>query len=138
MKFKCPSCNAVLQSEDVSDGAQVQCPQCGNSFEAHPHIEMQSPRISVASAAYAGQVGQKEVPNYLVWTILSLFCCAPFAIVALLSATKVDGLVKSGNMNEAREHSENAKKWMTRAFICGAVMWVLQFIIGVIVALCSD
>ena len=55
---------------------------------------------------------QVYVPNHLVWAILmTLFCCLPGGIVALVYASRVDTLVATGNIDQAREASDKARFW---------------------------
>ena len=77
--------------------------------------------------------GSATVPNYLVPAIISIFCCWPLAIPALINATKVNGLVAAGDTAGAQEASEKAKKFMKLAFIIGSICWVLVIIFYVAV-----
>lgn len=71
--------------------------------------------------------------NYLVWAILStLLCCLPAGIVSIVYSSKVDGLYNSGQLLEAQQASENAKRWAIIAVIAGLVVGALW---GVLVAL---
>lgn len=36
MMYQCPHCKAVLESEEIADGACVDCPVCGQEFAAVP------------------------------------------------------------------------------------------------------
>jgi hypothetical protein len=77
----------------------------------------------------------EEVPNYLVQSILvTLCCCLPFGIVAIVNASKVSSLVQAGNYEAARQASEEAKKWCTIGFVCGLIgtaLWVgVQIMLG--------
>lgn len=55
---------------------------------------------------------QPNVPNHLVWAILmTLFCCLPGGIVALIYASRVDTLVATGNVAAAQEASDKARFW---------------------------
>lgn len=38
MKFQCPKCKAILESEAVAEGSRVQCPECSAVFEAAPLV----------------------------------------------------------------------------------------------------
>src|SRR6202165_3139084 len=42
--------------------------------------------------------GSATVPNYLVPAIISIFCCWPLAIPAIIFATKVNGQVVGGDI----------------------------------------
>jgi hypothetical protein len=64
--------------------------------------------------------------NYLVWSILvTLFCCLPFGIVAIIKSTQVSGLWQSGQYAEAQAAADSAKKWV----IWSVVAWVISLII---------
>jgi interferon-induced transmembrane protein len=69
--------------------------------------------------------GGATVPNYLVPAIISIFCCWPLAIPAIIFATRVNSSVAAGNIAGAEEASAQAKKFMKLAFIIGSVCWVL-------------
>jgi len=65
---------------------------------------------------YAGT----PIPNYLVQSILvTLCCCLPFGIAAIVFAAKVDGLASSGRIAEAQEASRKAKMWCWIGFGLG-------------------
>jgi hypothetical protein len=80
----------------------------------------------------AGGSASGTVPNYLVPAIISIFCCWPLAIPAIIFATQVNGKVAAGDMAGAQEASEKAKKFMKLAFIIGGICWVLLIIFYVI------
>jgi hypothetical protein len=50
-----------------------------------------------------------NVPNYLVPAIISLFCCCPLGIVAVIFAGQVNGKVASGDIAGAVDASKKAK-----------------------------
>src|SRR5437879_9456449 len=72
--------------------------------------------------------GTATVPNYLVPAIISIFCCWPLAIPAIIFATRVNSSVAAGNMAAAQEASAQAKKFMKLAFIIGSVCLVLVIV----------
>ncbi len=49
------------------------------------------------------------VPNYMVPAIISVFCCWPLAIVAIIFAAQVNGKVASGDIQGAMDASKKAK-----------------------------
>ena len=75
-----------------------------------------------------------EAPkNYLVWSILvTLFCCLPFGIVAIVKSSQVNGLWAQGRFAEAQASADSAKKWVTWAVVVGLIVNVIY--IGVYVA----
>ncbi|ADD46040.1 CD225/dispanin family protein [Stackebrandtia nassauensis] len=83
---------------------------------------------------YGQQPGGAPPSNYMVGSIIAIFCCWPFAIPAIINASKVNSAWAAGDANGAQQASEQAKKWMTIAFIAGAawvVLWlILYFVLG--------
>src|SRR5260370_22837742 len=53
--------------------------------------------------------GSATVPNYLVPAIISIFCCWPLAIPAIIFATQVNGKVAAGDIAGAQDASKKAK-----------------------------
>jgi hypothetical protein len=71
--------------------------------------------------------------NYLVWSILvTLFCCLPLGIVAIIKSSQVNGLWAQGRYAEAQASADSAKKWVTWSVIIGLIVNVI--VIGVNVA----
>lgn len=74
-----------------------------------------------------------QVPNHLVWAILTtLFCCLPAGIVSIVYAAQVTGKLASGDIAGAQESSNNAKKWAMWSAIIGVVAIVLYIILVVV------
>ena len=73
----------------------------------------------VAGGYAAGPVVQQQapvphahIPNFLVPSILvTIFCCWPFGIPAIVFAAKVDGMVSRGDIAGAQHASDQAKMW---------------------------
>lgn len=58
--------------------------------------------------------------SYMVWAILTtILCCLPFGIVAIVYASKVDGLWYSGNQVAALDAASKAKNWSIAAALVG-------------------
>lgn len=73
-----------------------------------------------------------SIPNYLVQSILvTLCCCLPFGIVAIVYAAQVNSKFASGDVGGAQYASAQAKKWCWIGVIVGlitnAIVIVLQF-----------
>jgi len=76
----------------------------------------------------------QEVPNHLVKAILvTLFCCLPLGVVAIVFAAQVNTQVQAGNLDEARRLSKQANTWGNVGLACGLVafgLWFLLVILG--------
>lgn len=72
------------------------------------------------------------VPNYLVPAILSLLCCWPLAIVAIIFAAQVNGKVASGDIAGAMDASKKAKLFSFLSIGLGAA-GILIYIIFVVI-----
>ena len=74
-----------------------------------------------------------SVPNYLVPAIISLFCCLPLGIVAVIFAAQVNGKVTAGDTAGALDASKKAKMFAFIAIglglagtICYVLFWVIM------------
>jgi hypothetical protein len=68
-----------------------------------------------------------------VWSILvTIFCCIPFGIVAIVKSSQVNGLWAQGRYAEAQASAESAKKWVIWSVVVGLI--VNAILIGVNVA----
>ncbi len=75
-------------------------------------------------SAYASPA-RPHVPNYLWQSIVvTMCCCMPFGIVAIIYAAKVDGLVAMGNFVGAEAASKSAKLWFYLALGIGLLIGV--------------
>lgn len=78
--------------------------------------------------------GSATVPNYLIPAILSLFCCWPLAIVAIIFAAQVNGKVASGDIAGAMDASKKAKMFAFISIGLGAVgilCYIILMVLGV-------
>lgn len=115
----CPKCG----HQNFDDA--LLCSNCGASFESAPN----APQPEVMAA---GSIG--AVPNYLVQAILvTLFCCLPFGIVAIVYAAQVNGKVAAGDSYGALDASRKAKTWCWVSFGCGLAVSLL-YLMGVILS----
>src|SRR5258706_4229099 len=83
--------------------------------------------------------GSATVPNNLVLAILSIFCCWPLAIAAIIFATQVNSKLAAGDIAGAQEASAKAKKFSYIAIGIGLVCYVILGLIygAVIIAALS-
>lgn len=98
-----------------------------SSFAAGPSL-VNSPYAppSVQSVPVPGGAG---IPNYLWQSIVvTIFCCWPFGIPAIVYAAKVDGLRARGDIAGAMAASSSAKTWCMVAagiWIGLILLWIL-------------
>ena len=101
----CTNCGQVLPA-----GA-TQCPNCGR------------PVRQFAAPA--------SIPNYLVQSILvTMCCCLPFGIVAIVYAAQVNGKLAAGDIAGAQDASRKAKMWSWVSFGIGLLLVAVYLILG--------
>ena len=72
--------------------------------------------------------------NYLVESILvTLFCCLPFGIAAIVNAAAVNGAWASGDRRAAQRASSQAGMWVKWSVIIGLVAIVISVAVQVLV-----
>jgi len=77
-----------------------------------------------------------DVPNYLAQAILvTLFCCLPFGIPAIVYAAQVNGKVAAGDHAGAVETSKKAKMWSWVSFWVGAGFGLLYIFFIILAAI---
>ena len=79
----------------------------------------------------------KDIPNNLIIAILAIFCCWPLAIVAIVKAASVNGLVAQEKYTEAEKASADAKKFAMISIVIGIVGYVIYgivMIVGIVAA----
>lgn len=73
------------------------------------------------------------VQNYLVQAILvTLFCCLPFGIVAIVFAAQVNAKLAGGDFEGAVNSSNSARTWCWVSFLCGLVPILLYALLIVV------
>jgi len=73
-----------------------------------------------------------NVPNYLIPAILSLFCCWPLSIVAIIFAAQVNGKVASGDIQGAMDASKKAKLFSFIAIGIGLGLGLIYLVLMVL------
>ena len=78
--------------------------------------------------------GSGTVPNYLVPAIISIFCCWPLAIPAIIFATQVNSKLAAGDTAGAEDSSKKAKMFSFIAIglgVLGILIYVIMLVLGV-------
>ncbi|MBB5996700.1 CD225/dispanin family protein [Streptomonospora salina] len=96
---------------------------------------------SAGPGSFPNAAGGTEPPNdFLVPAILSMFCCFPFAIPAILSAAKVNALWNLGDYAGAQDRAAKAKRFTIIAVIVGVIWYLLSTVgyFGIIASIVSN
>lgn len=84
-----------------------------------PSVAGQAPNIPYVPQPIGYGAGQ-HVPNYLTQAILvTLFCCVPFGIVAIVYSAQVNPKLSVGDYIGARQASDKARMWCWWSFGIG-------------------
>jgi hypothetical protein len=134
----CPNCGT-----SNLDTASI-CANCGRPLGAGaaPAYPPPSPPTSqsytppapprpAGSYASPGAGTGTPPPNYLVQSILvTLCCCLPLGVVAIIFAAQVNSKLAAGDYAGAAESSKKAKMWCWIAFGCGLVATLIWMVFG--------
>lgn len=117
----------------------MNCPQCGTLNDDHAYqcvgcgYELQAPRQEPGPPPPPGQTGMptgESVPTYLVWSILvTLFCCLPSGIVAIVQSAGVNARLAAGDYEGALQKSQSAKRWIWISAVVGLIVLVIYIIL---------
>ncbi len=128
----CPKCG----TENTNNASF--CIECNHDLQpvGDPHAGAPSPPPHMAPPPQMAGQPVGTVPNYLVQAILvTLFCCLPLGIVAIVFAAQVNGKLAVGDYYGATEASNKAKMWCWWAFGIGLAIMILYtgiMILGVV------
>jgi hypothetical protein len=114
----CQNCGSQI------DDSATHCPRCGESTAAT------SPYASPGQGGLGNY--HPAMPTYLVQAILvTIFCCMPFGIVAIVYAAQVEGKQNSGDYDGALRSSDTARRWCWYAVLS----WVAIVGVGLVIQL---
>ena len=105
------------------------CTQCGANNPDNSPVCVQCGRnLQAVTPAQPGMIAAQpavNVPNYLVVAILvTVLCCLPAGIPAIIYAAQVNGKLQAGDIAGAQASSKNAKMWCWISVGAGAVVVV--------------
>jgi len=105
-----------------------------------PGVVAGAPPIpSNPQASYQGNPVPSNIPNYLVQSILvTLFCCLPLGIVAIINAAQVNNKMTAGDMAGAMEASRKAKMWCWWSLGLSIVFWLIYIVFMMFIAVASE
>lgn len=77
----------------------------------------------------------ENIPNYLWQSIVvTILCCLPLGIPAIIFASKVNGYVVNGQIQEAKAASAKAKMWCWISFgigIASSIVGILMQVLAI-------
>ena len=80
-----------------------------------------------------GPPGGSPPDNKLVWSILvTLFCCLPLGIVAIVKSAEVNSKWNAGDVAGAQQSAADAGKWIKWSVIAGVILAVLYIVFVVL------
>lgn len=149
----CPKCGNPLPAN-----ARF-CSLCGVAVRSNASPGMESPLDSAASeknddfgAAYDSQspyasppapdpyapTGWEHVanvPDYLIWNVLSsLFCCMPLGVAGIIFSIQTNSAKTRGDFETAARHSSTAKTLLIVGLVVGGLQILLSFLWFALVA----
>lgn len=103
---------------------------CTNCRSQRPNDTSPCPSCGVpAMAMEPVQPPRQQIPNYLTQSILvTICCCMPFGIPAIVYSAQVNGKIQAGDVAGAIEASNKAKMWAWISLGAGALVGVLYFV----------
>lgn len=128
LKEKNLSRNTLVWFSEMEDWKPAgEVPEFKTLFEQSPP-PLSQPEVSLSGKTLDSPPSRIKPKNYLVEAILvTLFCCLPFGIAAIVNAAKVDSRYAAGDVDGAFQSSDEAKKWTYVSFWLGLVGVVLYF-----------
>lgn len=107
------------------------CSKCGTQNEDNAFKCVNCGAI-LQNTGTATASSPQHVSSHLVWAILvTLLCCLPFGIPAIVFAAQVNGKLAKGDHEGAVRASRNAKIWCWVAFATGFIV----FFFGILAAI---
>ena len=136
--MNCPNCGT-----SNLDNASI-CANCGRPLSGAgavppppppPQASYTPPQASYTppppGSSFGAPPPTAEVPNYLWQSIVvTLCCCLPFGIVAIIFAAQVNDKLRRGDVAGAMQASKQAKMWCLIALGCGLLVMLIYGLFG--------
>ena len=120
--------NALSQIKEVGEDEWV---SLGSRPEFAAHHKRHCPLRKLCPPLPSGPSAPPtyQIPTYLAQSILvTLCCCLPVGIPAIVYASRIDNLMRMGQYTEAQECSRKAKMWCWISFGIGIPANIIAFI----------
>jgi hypothetical protein len=112
------------------------CRKCGsqNDDNAQRCVKCGEPLQQAAAASTP-----VKIPNYLAQSIIvTILCCLPLGIPAIVFAAQVNSKIQAGDIQGAMEYSRKAKMWCWWSFGVGLVTSIAYGILSFLGALAGS
>lgn len=124
-----------IPASQVSELRVIPAAPAAPTYSAGPESSGESPYVAPVNPYSPTSAPNQEIPNYLWQSIVvTILCCWPLGIPAIVFAAKVDGLKARGDIAGAMAASANAKRWTWIAFGLGLTVLVIYAIIMITAA----
>jgi len=122
----------------------MHCPTCGAGNDAEARFCVSCGlKLEKQETMYGGPTAYttfgdspsypKHIPNYLIPSILvTIFCCLPLGIAAIIFAAQVNGKVKAGDIAGAQSSSRTARTLVLVSIIVGGVIIGIALLAGLL------
>ena len=125
----CDQCGSRISAPSVAAGQPV--PPPAPPYVPAPPVPPYPPVPPVPQYAPVPQAAAGNVPTYMLQAILvTLFCCIPLGIVAIVKANAVQGALARGDVRAAVEASNAAKTLCWISFGIGIVLAFIGVLSG--------
>ena len=131
----CRNCGKQIENKAVV------CVHCGvppmseKKFCNNCGADTQPNQTTCTSCGVALSTSQ-DIPNYLVPAILvTLFCCLPLGIPAIVYAAQVSNKIQRGDLQGAMRSSKNAKIfawWSFGVGLAGSIIYIIFLLVGML------
>ena len=107
------------------------CSKCGTYNDDNTYRCMNCGTV-IQQAESSGDPSLQNVSSHLAPAILvTIFCCLPLGIVAIVYAAQASGRLKDGDLNGAVAASKKAKTWCWVAFGLGLAFQLLSILAAI-------